>query len=409
MNKNTFKLNQIELKDKKVFRDAIHNYIPVNYSTILELINTPQMQRLRRIKQLGGTFQVYQSAEHSRFTHSLGVYYIILRMIDETPIKDHLSDYEKLVVMCAGLLHDLGHGPFSHSFEEVFNTNHEFYTSAIINDNTDITQVLEKTIKGLAKDVSMVIEKTYPNKILVQMVSSQLDADRMDYLLRDSYFTGTTYGQFDLSRIIRVIKIDDNKIVYKASGVQAIENYILARYHMYWQVYFHPTVRSYDQLLKACFDRIKDLYNEGFDLGDIRYLKPFLDNKITTLDYLNLDEGIITYYFKVFSTSNDKILCDLTSRYLNRVLFDYEDYTSKKRMTEIIQDCNNKGYDAKYYVRTDDQTQIPYLHYGERKDIGEIEILTNNGLVSLPEASEIVGAITSSNNKKIDHKIYFPK
>src|SRR5699024_9301273 len=136
------------------------------------------------------------------------------------------------------------------------------YTVKIINGNSEVNCILESFEKGFSKKVSSIIEKTHPNTILIQMISSQLDADRMDYLLRDSYFTGTTYGHFDLYRILRVMKVVDNKIVYKYSGVQAIENYILARYHMYWQVYYHPTSRSYEQLLISIFRRMKDLYNE---------------------------------------------------------------------------------------------------------------------------------------------------
>ncbi len=266
-------LNDTKLDDSKVFRDAVHNYIHVDQPVILDLINSKEMQRLRRIKQLGGTHLVYQSAEHSRFCHCLGVYFIVRKMIFNSEVGKYLSDYDKLTVMCAALLHPYGHGPFSHCFEGAFGLNHEEYTVKIINGNSEVNCILESFEKGFSKKVSSIIEKTHPNTILIQMISSQLDADRMDYLLRDSYFTGTTYGHFDLYRILRVMKVVDNKIVYKYSGVQAIENYILARYHMYWQVYYHPTSRSYEQLLISIFRRMKDLYNEGYDFGDIRYLK----------------------------------------------------------------------------------------------------------------------------------------
>lgn len=409
MDELKYRLQETRLVDNKVFRDAVHNYIHVDQPIILALINSKEMQRLRRIKQLGGTYQVYHSAEHSRFSHSLGVYYIAREIIYHSKIGDYLNDYDKLTVMCAALLHDIGHGPFSHCFEDVFNLNHEDYTIKIINGNTDVHNILENFDEGFARKVSSIIEKTHPNKILVQMISSQLDADRMDYLLRDSYFTGTTYGQFDLSRIIRVMNVYDGKIVYKYGGVQAIENYILARYHMYWQVYYHPTARSYEQLLLSIFRRMKDLYQVGYDFGDIRYLESFLAGNVDEVAYTKLDEGIIIYYFTVLSEGNDQILADLCSRFLNRKLFVYHDLLDEHEK-EIAEDFyNRKGYDSRYYVVSDDQSQIPYHYYGNDKELSEIEILINDELRFLPEVSEIVGAIVNSMKNKNDHKIFYPE
>lgn len=408
MKKEEFTFKQIELQEKRVFRDAIHNYIHVDDHVILRLINSAVMQRLKRIKQLGGTHQVYQSAEHSRFTHSLGVYAIVRKMIKESEIGHYLSEYDQLTVMIAGLLHDIGHGPFSHCFENIFGINHEKYTVKIIKEDKEIHSILENCVEGLSDDVCAIIDKTHPHQILIQMISSQLDSDRMDYLLRDSYFTGTTYGQFDMSRILRVMQVRNGKIVYKKSGVQAIENYILARYHMYWQVYYHPATRSYEQIMMSLFQRAKDLYCQGYDLGDIRYLIPFFENKVKISDYLKLDENICFYYFRLFSENADMILSDLAKRFLNRKLFVYEDYISQEQKMKIEQQCFNHHYDPRYYVFIDDQMQIPYLHYGKSEDIREIEIIMNDYLVPLSEVSEIVGAIIQSNHNKNDPKIYYP-
>lgn len=408
MKAKNYSLNDTKLDDSKVFRDAVHNYIHVDQPVILDLINSKEMQRLRRIKQLGGTHLVYQSAEHSRFCHCLGVYFIVRKMIFNSEVGKYLSDYDKLTVMCAALLHDLGHGPFSHCFEGAFGLNHEEYTVKIINGNSEVNCILESFEKGFSKKVSSIIEKTHPNTILIQMISSQLDADRMDYLLRDSYFTGTTYGHFDLYRILRVMKVVDNKIVYKYSGVQAIENYILARYHMYWQVYYHPTSRSYEQLLISIFRRMKDLYNEGYDFGDIRYLNPFLDGNVNEVDYVKLDESIVLYYFRLLSESNDKILADLCDRFLNRKLFAYRDLNNEEEKIKIIKEFAKSGIAVRYYVVSDDQSQIPYLYY-DNNEVNAIEILVNHELKLLPEVSEIVGAITNSSKNKIDHKIFYPE
>ncbi|WP_455683441.1 HD domain-containing protein [Thomasclavelia sp.] len=409
MNPQAYKLQYTELDDSKVFRDAVHNYIYVDQPVLLELINSKEMQRLRRIKQLGGTHQVYQSAEHSRFCHSLGVYFIVRKMIFNSDVGEYINDYDKLTVMCAALLHDIGHGPFSHCFEGAFGLNHEEFTVKIIEGDSEVNHILESFEPGFSKKVSSIIEKKHPNKILIQMISSQLDADRMDYLLRDSYFTGTTYGHFDLYRILRVMKVVNNKIVYKDSGVQAIENYILARYHMYWQVYYHPTSRSYEQLLISIFRRMKDLYVEGYNFGDIRYLLPFLEDNVDEVAYTKLDESIVLYYFRMLSEGKDHILADLCDRFLSRKLFLYQDLTSNEEKLKIMDLYRQKGFDPHYYVVSDDQSQIPYLYYNNGNEIGEIEILVNRELKVLPEVSEIVGAITNSTKNKIDHKIFYPE
>lgn len=412
MNKENFKLDKLQLHDSRVFRDPIHNYIHIDHLLLWQLINTREIQRLRRIKQLGGTFQVYQSAEHSRFTHSLGVYEIVRRMIEETEIKQYLSDYDMATVLCAGLCHDLGHGPYSHSFEHVFQTNHETMTVEIILGDTEVNQVLSRYHPDLPNDVAKVIEKKHPNKVLVQMVSSQIDADRMDYLLRDSYFSGTTYGQFDLARILRTLRLVDHQIVYKNSGVQAIENYILARYHMYWQVYYHPTARSFEQLLSQVFKRIKDLYQEGFNIEtDIRYLLPFLKNDWDYHDYLNLDESVVQYYFRCFSDSKDSILSDLSRRFLDRHLLKHQDYNDPQEVESLSHLAKERGYDPRYYIITDNQRQIPYKHYGTEGAIEDIKILMDDQktLKDLPEVSEIVDAIVRSKRNKTDQKVYYPK
>ncbi len=399
------------MNDSRVFRDTVHNYIRVEHLFIWQLINTREMQRLRRIHQLGGTFQVYPGAEHSRFTHSLGVYHVCCRMIQETPLNDYLDDYQKAVVMCAALLHDLGHGPYSHSFELIFPLNHESVTIDLILGDTEVNEVLSKYHQDLPKDVALVIAKKHPCSILVQMISSQLDCDRMDYLLRDSYYSGTTYGQFDLSRILRTLRIVDDQIVFKYSGVQAIENYILARYHMYWQVYYHPTARSFEQLLLSIFKRIEVLYADGFDFGDpLTYLVPFLENKWDNKDYIALDESVIQYYFLVLSHCDDAILSDLCTRILDRRLFKHCDIEDLSQIKPYQENARAHGFDPDYYIITDSQAQIPYQSYGTVGNINEIRILMDNREIKpLPEVSEIVDAIVHSKRHKTDLKVYYPK
>lgn len=409
--KEDFRLKSIELNEKRVIRDAIHDYIHVDHLIIWRLINSKEMQRLRRIKQLGGTYQVFQSAEHSRFVHSLGVYQVVRRMLETECLTNALSDYDKLCVMCAGLLHDIGHGPFSHSFEGVFEENHEDMTVRMILEESEVHDILVSLYKQLPQDVASIIQHTHPNRILIQMVSSQLDADRMDYLLRDSYMSGTTYGHFDMSRILRTMRIRDGKIVYKESGVQAIENYILARYHMYWQVYYHPTARSYEHLLQSVFQRVKDLYYDGYVFQThLHYLIPMLEHRFQVSDFVDLDEAVILYYFKEFTREKDFILSDLSSRFLNRHLFKYQQLKSQKDLMSIKTIAQAKGYHPDYYIVSDNQKQIPYLHYGESGELSEIEILDSEGCLSpLPMKSEIVSAILNSKRFKSDQKVFFPK
>ncbi|WP_313470216.1 HD domain-containing protein, partial [Carnobacterium sp.] len=220
---------------EQVFRDPVHDYIHVQHQVILDLIGTREFQRLRRIKQLGTS--TFHGAEHTRFTHSLGVYEIARRICDnfarnfpeKTPGDGGWDDSERLVVLCAALLHDIGHGPYSHTFERIFKTDHEAITVEIImSPQTEVHQILASIAVDFPEKVASVIQKTYPHPQVVQLISSQIDADRMDYLLRDAYFTGVNYGTFDLTRILRVIRPYKDGIAFQISGMHAVEDYIVS-------------------------------------------------------------------------------------------------------------------------------------------------------------------------------------
>ena len=399
----------LKTNETKVLRDPIHGYVHVNYDVVWKCINSKWFQRLRRIRQLGGAYMVYHTADHTRFAHSLGVYEIVRRMVTEVPdISKILSEDEKVTVMLAGLLHDIGHGPYSHAFEQISGMSHEEYTCRIIEENTEITHILEEAKKGLSKEVADIIRHTSKNPILTQLVSAQLDADRMDYLLRDAYCTGTTYGEFDLERILRTLRVQDNLIVVKESGVYAVENYIMARYHMYWQVYYHPVARSYENLLVKVFTRFRNLARNGKVPNTIKELYPLIDKKPLSLeDYYALDEYACSYGFHLFSKSDDPILSDLASRLLNRNLFDYMDNTkeSKEKIEKLLIE---QGYNPKYYLAKDEVGQKPYNPYSNdagnaiwiRKHGGEIE--------EISKASAIVKSIVKGPILK-DDRIYYPK
>lgn len=399
-----------KLEEHKVMRDPIHGYIHIDYAVIWQCIDTKEFQRLRRIHQLGGNFQVYPTAEHSRFSHSLGVYEIVRRMVNEVKsLKAELSEYEKVSVMLAGLLHDVGHGPFSHAFEHVTNFNHEAYTAKIILENSEINTILNNVSDKLAQDVVAIIQHNHPNDLLNQIVSAQLDADRMDYLLRDSYFSATSYGQFDLERILRTLrvrKVNNQKVlVTKYTGIHSVEDYIMARYQMYWQVYFHPVARSYETIFIKLFQRLKTLYNtKQYYFNDMQVLIPFLNDGVATIEeHYRLDEYSLMYCCMLMLEKDDLIAKDLASRLINRKLFAYQ-LANNHDLAIITQGLIKNGFDPQYYLRVESVKTNPYSPYKGQK------ILVENmqgEIVELEKASTIVAAITKGEMKQ-EGTIFFP-
>lgn len=392
----------------KVMRDPIHGYIHVEYQVIWDCINAREFQRLRRIHQLGGTFEVYHTAEHSRFAHSLGVYEITRRMVNEVSGLKELSEMDKVTVMVAALLHDLGHGPFSHAFEAITPVAHEEYTRRVILENTQIHQILSGVSEDFPEKVASIINYTHPNNLLNQIVSGQLDADRMDYLLRDAYFTGTSYGNFDLERILRTMRVKDQKIVMKESGIHSVEDYIMARYHMYWQVYYHPVTRSYEAILHALFQRMKNLAQTNpAVLKDLKMFLPFLKGEDTMQDHFRMDESAALYGFTLLSESEDAIARDLARRLLDRDLFEYKTIKCEEDLARIKKEVAVLGYDPTYYVIHDEASQRPYKPYksGEGHNI---YILREDGSIKeLSLVSDIVNAIVKGNLKE-DKKAFYP-
>lgn len=395
--------------EEKVLRDPVHGYIHVDLQVVWDVINSSWFQRLRRIRQLGGAYVVYHCAEHSRFSHSLGVYELVRRMVHEVAdIDAALNEREKVVAMLAGLLHDIGHGPYSHAFEGVTKTSHEDFTCRIIEENTEITQILESCSKGLSKDVADVIRHEGNNPLIAQLISSQLDADRFDYLLRDAYFTGTKYGEYDLERILRTMRVYEGKqLVIKESGVYAVENYIMARYHMYWQVYYHPVARSYEAVLHLLFKRLKDLGIENMPEDIISLFYPIIqDKKIELDDYFRLDESTCGYGFQLLSNHPDPIISDLASRIRDRRLFDYSDVDPKANR-KIREQLKKEGYDLKYYWAKDEVAQSPYVPYSGA-GTGSIWVLGKDGKKKeLSNASNVVYSLIHGPEKD-DNKVFYP-
>ncbi|PDM39527.1 hypothetical protein CN643_02705 [Parageobacillus yumthangensis] len=404
-----------QLSEEKVFKDPVHRYIHVRDKVIWDLIGTKEFQRLRRIKQLGTTYLTFHGAEHSRFNHSLGVYEIIRRIVDDVFVgREHWDHNERLLCLCAALLHDLGHGPFSHSFEKVFHLDHEDFTQAIILGDTEVNEVLRRVGEDFPKKVAEVIAKTYPNKLVVSLISGQIDADRMDYLLRDAYYTGVSYGNFDMERILRVMRPREDQVVIKRSGMHAVEDYIMSRYQMYWQVYFHPVTRSAEVILTKILHRAKKLHEEGynFQTKPVHFYSLFT-GKVDLQDYLKLDEAVILFYFQQWQDERDAILSDLCRRFVNRHLFKYVEFNpTNEQMTKLIELTNlfkKAGIDPEYYLVVDSSSDLPYDFYrpGEEGERLPIYLLMPNGeLRELSRESVLVDAI--SGKRRTDHKLYFP-
>ena len=388
----------------KVLRDPVHGYIHVDLQVVWDVINSSWFQRLRRIRQLGGAYMVYHCAEHTRFSHSLGVYEIVRRMVTEVgDIREALNEREKVTVMLAALLHDCGHGPYSHALESVTGVSHEVFTCRIIEEDTEITRILEKSAPGLAKETADVIRHTCRNPLMTQLISSQLDADRMDYLLRDAYFTGTKYGVFDLERILRTLRVDSEKgLIIKKSGVFAVEYYIMARYHMYWQVYYHPVARSYEGIIHLLFRRLKETDTVQ------PLLKGIMDGGDMNLDtFFRMDEYTCSCAFDMLADSEDEILRDLALRIRDRKLFKYTD-SDPETDERIRAQLAGAGYDLKYYWFRDTVAQNPYTPYTVKKD-NAIWVRMEDGTVrEISEASNVVYSLIHGPAND-DHKIFFPE
>ncbi len=403
-----------QLSEEKVFKDPVHRYVHVRDRVIWDLIAAPEFQRLRRIKQLGTTNLTFHGAEHSRFNHSLGVYEIVRRILYNFKDRPHWNNEERLLCLCAALLHDLGHGPFSHSFEKVFKLDHEYFTQEIIVGNTKINEILERVEQDFSRKVADVIAKTYEDQLVVSLISSQIDADRMDYLQRDAYYTGVSYGHFDMERILRVMRPIEDQVVIKSTGMHAVEDYIMSRYQMYWQVYFHPVTRSAEVILSKILHRAKYLYESPdytFKLEPTHFIS-FFEGNVVLEDYIKLDENIVQYYFQLWQEEEDEIIRDLCERFINRWLFKYIEFNPYHQMNDwlqLTQLFEQAGIDTEYYLVVDSSSDLPYDFYrpGEEEERLPIHLQMPDGsLKELSRHSDIVEAI--SGKKRTDHKLYFP-
>jgi len=310
----------------KIINDPVYGFLRFPEPEIIKIINHPWFQRLRNIKQMGLAHLVYPGAVHTRLHHSLGACHLMGKALDELKTKDIVPDKDECVgARIAALLHDIGHGPFSHSLEKtIVNVHHETLSQLIMHRmNDEMGGILDTAIR--------IFDHSYPRRYLHQLVSSQLDVDRMDYLNRDSFFTGVSEGVIGYDRILQMLTVRNEELMVEEKGVHSVEKFIIARRLMYWQVYLHKTVLGAEMLLINIFRRAKELLQEGHKLFGTPVFTYFLERDLTEDDFRNdpalldkycqLDDSDVMASIKVWQTHEDKILSRLCQMLILRKLY----------------------------------------------------------------------------------------
>lgn len=380
----------------KMFNDPIHGFITVPKGIILDLIDHPYVQRLRRIKQMGLGYLVFPAAEHSRFSHALGAMELAQRILNNLREKDTtISPAEFEGTLIAVLLHDVGHGPLSHTleFNLIEDFHHEMMTLAIMRKlNNEMDGALDLAIK--------IFTDQYPKKpFLNQLISSQLDIDRLDYLKRDSVFTSVYEGSVGIERILKTMRVYKGNIVIEKKGIYAIENYILARRLMYMQVYLHKTVLSADKLLRNIFKRVRELIASGTDLYEASpSLQFFLESRPTATkgiprrvleQYLQLDDNDVYQSIKYWQYADDPILAELCQRFQSRSLFrtTFLDNKPNAKLREKVRTKTQKILKAQGLPHDDAAAQY---FYSFDKSYSEAYRYENEGIWILEEKDKAV-------------------
>lgn len=382
---------------RKIINDPVHGFITIPDELSYDLIGHKYFQRLRRIKQLGLTSLVYPGANHSRFHHALGAMHLMMLAVDSLRMKNvPISEEDALAAYYAILLHDIGHGPFSHALEYciVQNINHENLTRLFMSKiNQEFDGQLDNAIK--------IFENQHPLKFLHQLVSSQLDVDRLDYLTRDSFFTGVSEGIVGTERIIKMIHVSDNQLVAEIKGIYSIEKFLISRRLMYWQVYLHKTVISAEQLLVKILHRAEYLLKNNTPINIDENLKLFLQNSFTIEDFSTnpelleafaaIDDNDIIYSIKQWTKHPDKVLSQLCHFLIDRKLFKVslqEKPFDPNYIEELKQKVKSKYKlnedEVSYFILSDKISNKTYSPDGESIKI----LMQDNSVIDVSEASE---------------------
>lgn len=381
------------MKIRKIVNDPVYGFITIDHPLIFQIVNHPYYQRLRRIKQMALASYVYPGAVHTRLHHSLGAYHLMCMAVQELKLKDvAISQDEELAVKAAILLHDIGHGPYSHALESnvVKKVHHEELSTMIM-------ELMNSKMQG---DLSLAIDifkGQYHKHFLHQLISGQLDMDRLDYLSRDSFFTGVYEGVVGYDRIIKMLTVHKGELMIEEKGVHSVEKFLIARRQMFWQVYLHKTVLGIEKMLVKILERAREIFSMDDEQirvhGPLDFFLGEFDGIMTkeTLElFCCLDDTDIDYAIKKWSRHDDKVLSTLSNNLLERKLFkcvvrakvfDEEKIAAEKQ--RIIRETGISADDAHYFIFTgetsntlyqpsDDRINI-YSKTGEIKDISEVE------------------------------------
>jgi HD superfamily phosphohydrolase len=389
---------------RKIINDPVFGFINLSNEFIYRIVKHPYFQRLNRIKQLGLACLIYPGAQHSRLNHSLGAMYLMQEAIDQLRLKGHaISHEESSGALACILMHDLGHGPFSHVLENTLvHVSHEFISLLLM-------EKMNEEMDGKLDIAIAIFKDTYPKKFLHQLVSGQLDVDRLDYLRRDSFFTGVTEGNIGSARIIKMLNIKDDRLVVEAKGIYSIENFLMARRLMYWQVYLHKTAIAAEKMLVNTLKRAKKLTENGRELFASPALDYFLRNRVdkntfaedskALEHFVDLDDNDIWTALKVWVKDKDKVLSLLSENIINRNLFKTEieqepfpaDYLAEKvkiyagrygiSPEEAAYLISSDEVSTNMYNEVDDSIDILYKD-GTCKDIAEASDMLNIQLLS---------------------------
>ncbi len=406
-------MNHLPINKKKIINDPVFGFITLQSETVYDLLEHPYFQRLRRIKQLGLSYLVFPGANHTRFEHALGTVHLMRQAISVLRAKGtKISSQEAEAVTIAILLHDIGHSPFSHVLEKsLVNAHHEEVSALIMEE-------LDKQFSGKLKLAIQIFKNQYKKKFLHQLVSSQLDMDRLDYLSRDSFFTGVAEGVVSIDRIIKMFDVWNDNLVVEVKGIYSIEKFLIARRLMYWQVYLHKTVVSAEYLLVSIFNRARQLIKEGKQLFTPPSLEIFFKNNITFEDFksgklfegrtildhfMSVDDDDLMVSIKAWQNHPDKVLALLASNLITRKLFGirlndkpFSKTEIKILLTRVQEKYGISANESHYFCFTDKLSNNAYS-----KDSQDIKILFKDGkILDISKASDInLLSLTKTVNK----------
>jgi HD superfamily phosphohydrolase len=404
------------MSTKKIFNDPVYGFVSVPYGILFEIIEHPYFQRLRRIKQVSLTHYVYPGALHTRFHHALGAMHLMTQAIEVLRGKGvDITDEEATAVQVAILLHDVGHGPFSHTLENTLITAHHETLSLLFMER------LNQEFDGQLDLAISIFKDTYQKPFLHQLISGQLDMDRMDYLNRDSFFTGVHEGVIGYDRMIKMLAVHSGDLVVEEKGIYSVEKFLMARRLMYWQVYLHKTVLSAEQMLISVLRRARELFRQGVTLRVSENLAFFLSQDVTEEDFFDnkkevldrfaaLDDYDIVAALKSFFSAEDPILRYLARCIINRKLFRLElqnepfeqEYVDAIR-EEVSKQFDVAGVDLKYLLLQGAETNRAYSTANAKE---EIKILFKSGEVKTMSASSDINMPSQVITK---HFLAYPK